>query len=398
MQTLREGGIAATRVWKRFRAGQQRRLLRDELDRLRRQLQGDGARGWRWALRDVTLVVDPGESVGIVGVNGSGKSTLLKILTQVMYPYAGRVETSGRIAALIEIRAGIHPDLTGEENVYLYGSLMGLTRREVAQRFDDIVEFAELRDAIRGQVKFYSTGMQMRLGFSVAALLEPNILLVDEVLAVGDGAFQQKCLDRMQTLLNQGTTLVFVSHDLAAVETTCTRGLWLDDGCVEVAGPVRDVLGAYRGRIEQIVHASSKASQVVRLTSVHVGGSEGADIRTQQLLQVRAVLETSDPNAATVYVGVSDGPATPVFVVRRDLYLRPGTTEVRCVMLQLPLPRGRFYLWMGVFDRPGLELLAWQPVATFDIMGPDLDPPPRGVVQLAPVHVAAQWQVEHDST
>ena len=139
----------------------------------------------------------------------------------------------GRIGALIEIRAGIHPNLTGRENVYLTGSLMGLSRKRVSERFDEIVAFAELEDAIDRQVKYYSSGMQMRLGFGVAAFLEPDVLLVDEVLAVGDAAFQQRCLDRMRYVLSQGTTLIFVSHDLAAVEATCTQGIWLHNGEVQ---------------------------------------------------------------------------------------------------------------------------------------------------------------------
>ena len=187
-----DGTVTANRIWKRFRADRQRMLLRDEIQRLSARLRGEAGRGWRWALRDIDLAAQPGESVGLIGPNGSGKTTLLKILTRVMYPYAGSVEVAGRVSALIEVRAGIHPDLTGRENVFLFGSLLGLSRRDVAKRFDDIVTFAELEGAIDRQVKFYSSGMQMRLGFAVAGFLEPDVLLVDEVLAVGDTAFQQK--------------------------------------------------------------------------------------------------------------------------------------------------------------------------------------------------------------
>lgn len=386
-----KGQITAQHIWKRFPVDKQRLLLRDELSRLRGRLRGTSQRGYRWALRDVSLEVEPGESVGIVGVNGSGKSTFLKILTRVMYPYAGRVNLTGRVAALIEIRAGIHPDLTGRENVYLYGSLLGLRRREVTQRFDEIVEFAELTDAIERQVKFYSSGMQMRLAFSVAAFLQPDTLLVDEVFAVGDAAFQQKCLDRMQMLLREGTTLVFVSHDLAAVEATCSRGLWLHDGIVEAAGKVRDVLGAYRHRIEEIAHASSHITGVVQLRTASLAGLNG-DIRTQQPLTVRVQIESPDPRSAGVILGMSEGPATPIFVLRRDLHLKAGVTEVQCRIRSLPLPRGRYYFWMGVFDQIGNELLAWHPVSHFDVIGPDLDAPPWGIVRLAPIHVDAAWQ------
>ena len=212
------GAIAVDRIWKRFRADRNRPVFRDEIGRLADSIRGRGnSRHWRWALRDVNLDIQPGESVGLFGANGSGKSTLLKILTRVMYPTAGWLQISGRVGALIEIRAGVHPDLTGRENIYLYGSIMGLQRNEIDRRFDEIVAFAELSDALDRQLKYYSSGMAMRLGFAVAAFLQPDVLLVDEVLAVGDAAFQQKCLERMRSVLQEGTTLIFVSHDLASV-------------------------------------------------------------------------------------------------------------------------------------------------------------------------------------
>src|SRR5688500_10689509 len=184
-----EGTLVADRVWKRFHADRRYSQLRTEIQRLRergRRRRDD----YRWALRDVDFRVAPGDSIALVGINGSGKSTLLKILTRVMYPYAGSLDVVGRVGALIEVRAGIHPELTGRENIHLYGTLLGLSRKEVASRFDEIVDFAQLEDAIDRQVKFYSSGMQMRLGFGVAAFLEPDVLLVDEVLAVGDSTFQ----------------------------------------------------------------------------------------------------------------------------------------------------------------------------------------------------------------
>lgn len=391
---LSRGTVSARRVWKRFRIDGQRRLMRDHLGGLAARLRGQRNEGWRWALRDVTLEVAPGESVGIIGVNGSGKSTLLKILSQVTYPYAGEVALAGRVAGLIEIRAGIHPDLTGRENVYLYGSLLGLPRAEVARRFDEIVNFAELSDAIDQQAKHFSSGMQMRLAFSVAALLEPDILLVDEVLAVGDATFQQKCLDRMQVLLGQGVTLVFVSHDLASVESICTRGLWLQNGCVEGAGPVREVLGAYRGYIEGIAEASRGVAGVVDLTRPTITGEAGVGIRTQQGLDISVVLDSDAVRTVRVCFGLSEGPATPIVVLQRDLQVRRGATRVQCRIHRLPFPRGRYSLWASVVDTTHQELLPWHPMTHFDVTGPDLDRPPRGIVRLAPVHVDATWQ--HD--
>jgi ABC-type polysaccharide/polyol phosphate transport system ATPase subunit len=389
---LPEGTISASRVWKRFRADRHRMLFRDEVERFANRLRGSGGTGWRWALRDVDLQVAPGESVALVGANGSGKSTLLKILAKVMYPYAGAVHVAGRIGALIEVRAGIHPDLTGKENAFLYGSLLGLARRNIGRRLDEIVAFAELEGAIDRQVKFYSSGMQMRLGFAVAAFLEPEVLMVDEVLAVGDAAFQQKCLDRMRFMLSKGTTLVFVSHDLAAVEATCSRAVWLNEGVVQADGPVRDVLSSYRESIEQSAELMPQVDGPVRMMKVEVRGPGGGIPRSHDALDVSLTLESHEARAAALCVGVSEGPATPIFLLRRDLHLVPGETLARCSIPHLPLPRGRFYVWAAVFDVA--DLMPWQPVAQFEVMGPDLDPAPTAVVRLAPVYAEATWQVE----
>ncbi len=389
---LPSGTINGSHIWKRFRADRNRALLRDEVQRLRARLRGGVHESWRWALRDVDLFAEPGESVGLIGANGSGKSTLLKLLTRVMYPYAGRVEVSGRVGALIEVRAGIHPDLTGRENVYLYGSLLGLDRKTVAGRFDEIVQFAELGTAIDRQVKFYSSGMQMRLGFGVAAFLEPDVLLVDEVLAVGDASFQQRCLDRMRAVLAQGTTLVFVSHDLATVEATCSRGIWLREGTVEADGPVVDVLGRYRRAVEEVAEAALQPAGLVRLLKAEVVTSDRRGAKTDEPLEVRLALESPEERAGSIFIGVSDGPAAPFFVLRKDIYLACGETRVNCVIDRLPLPRGRFFVWTGIFDNVGHDLLGWHPAARFDVAGPDLDATPRAVARLGQIHVNASWE------
>jgi ABC-type polysaccharide/polyol phosphate transport system ATPase subunit len=388
------GSVLASHVWKRFHADRRRRILRDQLQHLPARLRGQERRGWRWALRDVSLEVEPGESVALVGSNGSGKSTLLKLLTRVMYPYCGLVEAAGRVGALIEVRAGIHPDLTGRENIQLYGALLGLGRRRIRERFDEIVDFAELDDAIDRQVKHYSTGMQMRLGFAVAAFLEPDILLVDEVLAVGDATFQHRCLDRMRAVRAQGTTLVFVSHDLAAVEATCDRGVWLRQGVVEADAPVREVVSAYRESIEAAAESAVQVSGDLRVVKLDVGGPDGGPPRTQEPLEVRLVVDSPRPRACRLYLGIGEGTASPIFVLRRDLALSAGEIEARCTIPRLPLPRGRFFLWMGVFEGASLSPLPWQPAARFDVAGPNHDGGPQGIVCLAPVHVEAGWQVE----
>ena len=393
MPTSPEGTVAATDIWKRFRADPTQQSLRAQMARVKKLAQGKGRRGWRWALQDVDFVVDPGESVGLVGINGSGKSTLLKILARVMYPYAGRMDVQGRVGALIEVRAGIHPELTGRENISLYGTLLGLPRRQVATRFDEIVEFAQLEEAIDRQVKFYSSGMQMRLGFGVAAFLEPDILLVDEVLAVGDTAFQQRCIDRMRTMMLGGTTLVFVSHDLAAVEGINNRVVWLHNGQVEDDGPTRDVLSGYRAALEQVAEIELSADTPVRAVKASVSGPGGALPRTQASAEVMVVLRSIQQAAGRVCIGISEGPASPIFLLRRDMHLPDdGEVTARCTIESLPLPRGRYYLLLGVFVARG-ELLPWSPVAHFDVVGPDLDAGPAGIARLSPVHVASHWEV-----
>lgn len=368
-------------------------LLRDQLAGVAARMRGQTGPGWRWALQDLNIEIAPGESVGLVGPNGSGKSTLLKLLTRVMYPYAGRVDLMGRVGALIEVRAGIHGDLSGRDNIYLYGSLLGLGRKGVARRFDEIVAFAELEDAVDRQVKFYSSGMQMRLGFGVAAFLEPDVLLVDEVLAVGDASFQQKCLDRMREVLAQGTTLVLVSHDLAAVEATCARGIWLNNGLIEADGPIRDVMAGYRHAIEERIVLRTASDGPVRLVKAEVTGAEDAHLRTQAPCRITVVIEADESALARAFVGVTEGPATPVFVMSRDLHLSAGQTAITCLLPRLPLPRGTYYLWVGIRGRES-ELLAWQPAAELHVAGPLLDDAPPAVVRLAPVHVDATWEVD----
>ena len=198
-----------------------------------------------WALRDVSFTVEHGETVGIIGPNGAGKSTLLKLAARIMEPTSGRITVRGRIGALLELGAGFHPDLTGRENIYLNGSILGLSRAEIRRRLDDIIGFAELERFIDVPVKHYSSGMYVRLGFSVAVHTDPEILLVDEVLAVGDQAFQRKCLERIGELRRQGVTVLFVSHSADMVRSLCTRALWLHEGRLVADGAAEAVVRRY---------------------------------------------------------------------------------------------------------------------------------------------------------
>ena len=228
-----------------------RHVLGEGVGSLKRLIGGwlsrDPSEDCVWALRDVSFAIDAGEVVGLIGRNGAGKSTMLRMLARISKPTSGCVETHGRVAALTALGAGFHPDLTGRENIFLNGTVLGLRRAEIMQRFDEIVAFSELERFLDTPLRHYSSGMSLRLGFSVAAVLECDLLLVDEVLSVGDKDFTEKCLGRMREMRDAGTTIVLASHDLATVSGFCSRVLWFKDGQVRMDGPAENVVTAYRG-------------------------------------------------------------------------------------------------------------------------------------------------------
>lgn len=225
------------------------------------------------ALEDVSFTVEAGQSLGIVGSNGSGKSTLLKVLSGILKPERGKVEINGRVAALIELGAGFHPEISGRENIYINGAVLGLSRREIDKRYDEIVEFSGLADFIEEPVKNYSSGMYVRLGFSVAIHTDPDVLLIDEVLAVGDAAFSHRCLRRIEELLGTGRTVVMVSHSLELIESLSDTVLWLDHGRVAGAGAPRQVVDAYRQAVAE------EEGRAHREAKDHTGGKEDAGRR-----------------------------------------------------------------------------------------------------------------------
>lgn len=198
-----------------------------------------------WALRDINLEIQQGELIGIIGHNGAGKSTLLKILSRVVKPTTGRARLVGRVGSLLEVGTGFHQDLTGRENIYLSGAILGMHRTEIERKFDEIVQFSEIQEFLETPLKWYSSGMWVRLAFSVAAHLEPEIMMMDEVLAVGDAAFQQKCLDKMSEIRRQGRTILFVSHDMSAVTRLCRRVVLLESGQITADGAPVDVVNRY---------------------------------------------------------------------------------------------------------------------------------------------------------
>jgi len=240
--------IEAHSIWKQYRRPHVKAsTLKEAIIAL---LQGKRGYDEFWALRDIAFSMEKGEAVGLVGANGSGKSTLLGILARVLRPTRGSVAVNGRVCPLLELGTGFHPDLTGRENVFLNSSLLGLSHKETAARYDDIVDFAELHDFMAAPVKTFSTGMVVRLGFSVAAHMDPDILLVDEILGVGDEHFRHKSFARMVELKQQGKTICVVSHNLDSIELFCKRAIWIDAGRLIADGEVSDVVAQYRAAVD----------------------------------------------------------------------------------------------------------------------------------------------------
>lgn len=236
-----EHSIEFLQVSKKYRIGTQRSVRKSIFEQFRLLRSAN----YHWAIKDISFTLDPGASLGIIGPNGAGKTTILKMLSQVTFPTYGKIQLNGRFSALIELGAGFHPDLTGRENIFLNGTILGMRRHEIKSRFDQIVEFAGIEEYLDTPVKRYSSGMYARLGFSVAAHVDPEILLVDEVLAVGDMAFRKKCYERMLNLINNGTTLVFVSHDFGAVQKVCKRCFVLYKGGLAFDGTAVDATAEY---------------------------------------------------------------------------------------------------------------------------------------------------------
>jgi lipopolysaccharide transport system ATP-binding protein len=347
---------------KRYRLGEER-PLRALLSRA----LGRPAPEALWALRDVGFELARGETLGIVGRNGAGKSTLLKILTRITAPTSGRAWVDGRVASLLEVGTGFHPELTGRENVYLNGAILGLRRAEIAARFDEIVGFAGVERFLDTPVKRYSSGMRVRLAFAVAAHLEPEILIVDEVLAVGDAEFQRRCLGKLSDVAGHGRTVLFVSHNLAALKALCARGIWLEAGRVAADGPVAGVVEAYladgRRRGEQpLAQRRDRAGNgELRFTRATLrAGAPGASPAAGAPLSV-AIGYTSLGGAPLKNVRVAilalDALGSRVFatdtrLVNADFDALPPCGEIVCEIPDLPLAAGSYALnlWASVSD------------------------------------------------
>src|SRR3954470_13520798 len=285
---MSEPVIIFDHVFKKFARGEQHTTLRDLIPALisswwnKKKIDEQALKGEEfWAVNDVSFSVPRGEALGIIGPNGSGKSTILKLLSGILRPDRGTYSVKGRLSALIEVGAGFHPDLTGRENVYLNGSILGMTRKEISSKFNKIVEFAGVEEFIDTPVKRYSSGMAVRLGFAVSAFIEPDVLLVDEVLAVGDTEFRNRCADRMEKMRRDGVTMVLVSHNLNEVRNLCERTLMLFKGQVLMEGPSQKVLEKYHQTVGEKIQAEQAREAAVEVrtkaTTVEITGAEVLD-------------------------------------------------------------------------------------------------------------------------
>jgi len=317
-----------------------------------------------WALKDVSFEVKQGEVVGIIGRNGAGKSTLLKILSQVTTPTSGEVRIKGRIASLLEVGTGFQPDMSGRENIFLNGAILGMTKAEIRRKFDEIVAFSEVEKFIDTPVKRYSSGMYVRLAFAVAAHLEPEILIVDEVLAVGDAEFQKKCLGKMQEVSGEGRTVLFVSHNMPSVLRLCARAFLLSRGRLEVHGPTAEVVGRYisetAGRNEFQPNLTRREGDGgARVVGLRV---EPNPPRTGAPVTFFLDIQTVDPQGASVEaelaVGIRNeqgGPILQLFSghMAKKLRLGPGHSCARVSMSYLPLAEGHYEVsvWVGIGGR-----------------------------------------------
>ncbi|OAN46344.1 ABC transporter [Chloroflexus islandicus] len=335
-----------------------------------------------WAVRNISFAVEAGQSIGLVGHNGAGKSTILKLMTRVLEPTSGRVATRGRIAALLELGSGFHPELTGRENVFLYGSLMGFSRKEMLRKMPEIIEFSEIGQFLDTEVKHYSSGMYTRLAFAVATAVEPDILITDEVLAVGDEAFQRKCIDRIYGFRRAGKTIVFVSHALDVVRSLCDVAVWLDHGEMKAYGSAVEVVDAYlvdvnereRAEFEQRskeeepdqewrerMRRGTREVEIVRVQLLDQDGNERVTFRTHEPLTIRIHYVAHEPIERPVFgVGLHHesgawltGPNTGF-----DGYVIPaieGAGMIDYHIPKIPLLGGRYFVSVSATDHTQLH-------------------------------------------
>jgi ABC-type polysaccharide/polyol phosphate transport system ATPase subunit len=398
-------------VTKHYRGAREYRALRDDLAGLATKIVGRASprRAPIRALDDVSFVVPEGQSFALIGANGAGKTTALRIVSRITYPTHGRVRVRGRVGALIEVGTGMHPELTGRENVWLYGRILGLTRRNIAKRFDTIVDFAGIGKAIDQPVKQFSSGMQLRLGFSLAAHLEPDVLLVDEAIAVGDAGFQYRCVERMSELVREGRTLVFVSHDMSAIETLCERAVLLRDGRISTDGPARETVRRYLEDVElerlgaDVPGAIGGELQIVRVSLHNEAGHEVDEVEAGAPMTARLHYRAASRIEAPIFsVGLSDGrfgcfALASMLVDGQAPQTIVGNGYVDCVFADLPLHPRTYEIWGSVRGRAGFgDLVDWQRLRAFRVTGGP-DGAGKGSVTHsmsdAPVRLSYSWNI-----
>jgi lipopolysaccharide transport system ATP-binding protein len=331
-----------------------------------------------WALRDISFEVARGEAFGIVGSNGAGKSTILKLLSGIMKPTVGSVQVAGRLSALIEVGAGFHPDLTGRENVYLNGSILGMRREEIRRKFDEIVAFSGLDGFIDTPVKRYSSGMYARLGFAVAAHVEPDLLIVDEVLSVGDYVFQRKCAEKMASVIRGGATVVFVSHNLRAVAELCSKSILLERGRLLQLGPTSHVIKTYLDRA--YANRAAPTDSPVRIASVtaRTARGEAVDVEPGERMTIDVRVEAvSRTERLSVVLMLTDSDSYEVFNTSTErlghgsFTLEAGEHFDCSVDLDMHLPQGTFHLGVLVYRYDvQREYDRWMPAATLFVKSP----------------------------
>ena len=366
--------IRIEQISKRYRIGALRHdysTLRDRIAGMFRRPHGAAKHSEIWALRDINLEVAQGEALGLIGHNGAGKSTLLKILSRITEPTEGRAILHGRVASLLEVGTGFHPELTGRENIFLNGAILGMSRDEIRRNFDAIVAFAEIEKFIETPVKRYSSGMYVRLAFAVAAHLTPEILLVDEVLAVGDIEFQRRCLGRMNEVARSGRTVVFVSHNLASIEALCSRTVLMSRGQVEAEGPTRNVLARYLSKrgaaavLDLSAFPEREGAGRARITGMEIldaDGSEPTDVLLfRKSFRVRLFFHAHERvQGASFGFGFLTNGGERIFITEswengKTFDLEPGDGSIDCVIEAPNVVPGtyRFELWIS--DVPGVQ-------------------------------------------
>ncbi|MBU1669826.1 MAG: ABC transporter ATP-binding protein [Actinobacteria bacterium] len=321
-----------------------------------------------WALKDVSVEVEEGETLGVIGANGSGKSTLLKCMTRILYPTKGTIVTNGTIAALLELGAGFQPDLTGRENVYLNASILGFSRREVDRRFDEIVAFAEMERFIDNYVRNYSSGMYIRLGFAVAISVDPDILIIDEVLAVGDEAFQRKCIERIEEIQQAGKTIVFVTHNVDITKEICTKVIMLDQGEVVKEGSPKEVVNYYHMAMETEEPGTEFGNRKIVVKGVALLDQDDKavmDFYTGQTMKVRVLYECSEPVDDPVFgFSIDDyrgftAYGTNTKLKGMNLGTLSGEGVVEFEMNSLPMLDGRYLVSVAIHSRDEKTVYHW---------------------------------------